>query len=189
MSKINDNTIISRDEAIKQGLKHYFTGKPCKWGHLEKRSVGCRKCLACGRERMAIWAKENPEKKKQVYQKWYDASYADYCKKNKENIRKNASEWLKRNKDKANAKTAYRRATKLQRTPKWLSSEDMWLIEEAYELAQERTKLFGFMWTVDHVVPLNGETVSGLHVPENLQIIPASENYSKANRWDWELQQ
>ena len=166
--------LLTLKEAKEQGLKYYFTGKSCKNGHIAERQVSNRSCCECLNTN---------------YKKWYATGYSDYYQQNKENIRKNASEWLKRNKDKANAKTAYRRATKLQRTPKWLSSEDMWLIEEAYELAQERTKLFGFMWTVDHVVPLNGETVSGLHVPENLQIIPASENYSKANRWDWELQQ
>ena len=70
---------------------------------------------------------------------------------------------------------------KLQRTPAWLDEDDMWMIEQAYELAALRTKLFGFKWHVDHVIPLQGRLVSGLHVPTNLQVIPALHNLAKGN--------
>ena len=56
------------------------------------------------------------------------------------------------------------------------------IIEEAYELAGKRTELFGFSWHVDHTLPLQGRTVSGLHVPTNLQVIPAVDNIRKGNR-------
>ena len=67
------------------------------------------------------------------------------------------------------------------RTPKWLGIEELWLMKEAYKLAALRTKMFGFLWHVDHVIPLRGENVSGLHVPTNLQVIPAVENIRKKN--------
>lgn len=87
-------------------------------------------------------------------------------------------------KGKANtrANDAKRRAAKMQRTPAWLTEEDHWMIEQAYELAALRTKLFGFSWHVDHVLPLQGKEVSGLHVIENLQVIPWIENIKKANK-------
>jgi hypothetical protein len=88
------------------------------------------------------------------------------------------------NKHKINAKTRKRQAAKIQRTPKWLTQNDLWMIEEAYELAALRTKLFGFPWEVDHVLPLQGKVVSGLHTPYNLQVIPAKQNRSKANRME-----
>lgn len=82
----------------------------------------------------------------------------------------------------ARANDAKRHAAKMHRTPAWLTADDLWLIEQAYELASARTALFGFSWHVDHILPLQGRTVSGLHVPNNLQVIPWLDNVRKANR-------
>jgi hypothetical protein len=79
---------------------------------------------------------------------------------------------------------ANRRAIKLQRTPSWVGIEELWLIKEAYALSALRTKQFGFSWHVDHIVPLQGRYVSGLHVIENLQVIPGVDNISKHNRYE-----
>jgi hypothetical protein len=91
-------------------------------------------------------------------------------------------EYAKANKHKVNASTRKRQAAKLQRTPAWLTDIDYWMIEEAYELAALRTKIFGFSWEVDHVLPLQGKVISGLHTPYNLQVIPMVKNRSKANK-------
>ena len=80
------------------------------------------------------------------------------------------------------AHDAKRRAAKMHRTPVWLTEDDFWLMEQAYDLAALRTKMFGFSWHVDHVIPLQGRYVSGFHVPGNLQVIPGAENLSKANK-------
>jgi len=72
-----------------------------------------------------------------------------------------------------------RQARKAQRTPGWLTEDDYWMIKEAYLLAALRTKMFGFQWHVDHIIPLCGRNVSGLHVPSNLQVIPGAENMRK----------
>jgi len=81
------------------------------------------------------------------------------------------------------AMVAKRRATKLNATTVWLSSDDKWLIQQAYELAYLRTEKFGFAWDVDHIVPLQSKKVCGLHVPWNLQVIPSVVNKSKGNRF------
>jgi len=70
-----------------------------------------------------------------------------------------------------------------KRTPPWLTDDDFWLMEQAYDLAVLRTKLFGFQWHVDHIIPLHGRLVSGLHVPHNLQVLPAATNRSKSNKF------
>jgi hypothetical protein len=75
-----------------------------------------------------------------------------------------------------------RQAKKLQRTPAWLTVDDIWMMREAYALARLRSKMFGFTWHVDHIYPLQGKTVSGLHVPLNLQVITAKANLVKHNR-------
>ena len=91
-------------------------------------------------------------------------------------------EYRQSNKGKINALVAARKKIIKQRTPKWATKEELWLIKEAYELAALRTKMFGFSWHVDHVLPLQGETVSGLHVPTNLQVIPWLDNVQKKNK-------
>jgi hypothetical protein len=61
-SSQNSRNIISRDEANALGLKRYFTGVPCKHGHIAERSVRCGRCLECGRTRTAKWKAANPER-------------------------------------------------------------------------------------------------------------------------------
>ena len=91
-------------------------------------------------------------------------------------------EYRQANKGKINALITIRKKAVRQRVPIWLTDDDKWMIKEAYELASLRTKLFGFSWHVDHILPLRGDTVSGLHVPINLQVIPGVVNIRKKNK-------
>lgn len=90
--------------------------------------------------------------------------------------------WVKNNPGKANAQTAKRQAIKLRATPSWLSKKQLKDIEEFYILAKEIQWLSEEPLQVDHIVPLQGESISGLHVPWNLQILPQSMNASKGNK-------
>jgi hypothetical protein len=126
------------------------------------------------KERARLWALNNPNK--------VSIKNIKYKKKNKEKITEYNKLWWSSNKDKRASYQAKRKASQLQRTPKWLTKDDLWIIEEAYSLAQLRTNLFGIDWHVDHIIPLQGKLVSGLHVPSNIQVIPATENVKKSNK-------
>lgn len=100
---------------------------------------------------------------------------------NPEPAKLKSKEWKEKNKEKHNANCMLRHTRKLNACPKWLSEDERWMIQEAYHLSAVRTKATGIKWHVDHIVPLQGKTVCGLHVPWNLQVITASENCSKRN--------
>jgi hypothetical protein len=121
--------------------------------------------------RATAWVEANPEKRSEILAKNRKA--------NAELRGAYNRAWFAANSEKRAAYEAKRRATILQRTPRWLTEDDFWLIEQAYDLAKLRTSVFGFEWHVDHVVPLQGKKVSGLHVPINLSVIPGAENCRK----------
>lgn len=91
--------------------------------------------------------------------------------------------YRKLNPAKVNHWTRMKQCAKAQRVPAWLTSEDKWVIAEIYELAKLRTRLTGIEWHVDHIIPLRGKIVSGLHTPSNLQVIPEQINKVKRNNF------
>ena len=90
-------------------------------------------------------------------------------------------EWFANNKDKRASYQAKRKATILQRTPIW--DPDAHLIIAKYQLAAMLTKASGIEHHVDHIIPLQGKKVSGLHVFSNLRVIPGSDNVKKSNSY------
>ena len=76
-----------------------------------------------------------------------------------------------------------RYAKKKQAMPIWLTEDQLVEIANFYWLANDLGKVSGEVYHVDHIVPLQGKNVCGLHVPWNLQILPADLNIAKRNRW------
>jgi len=87
------------------------------------------------------------------------------------------------NPDKTRAKVMRYKAQKLNRTPKWLTKEDFIIIQEYYTKAAKLTDSTGVVHQVDHIIPLKGKLVSGLHVPSNLQVLTLAENKVKSNTY------
>lgn len=110
------------------------------------------------------------------------AAGIEYNRVNAEDRAKYLQQYQKQNAHKVRYWAMKRHTAKLQRTPQWLSDDDHWMIEQAYELAALRTQMLGIPYQVDHIIPLQGKNVSGLNVPWNLQVIPAVENRRKGNR-------
>ena len=149
---------------------------------------------------LAEWREKNREKTREAQRKYYAANKA-VCdervrvsqKKRWEQYIAKAVEWQRANPDKVAVirKRAYakNRGKEIARVrerngklkgPLWLTAADRCEIEGFYEFC----RIFKG-YEVDHIVPLNGKTVSGLHVPSNLQILTVTENRSKGNRWPY----
>lgn len=103
--------------------------------------------------------------------------------KNKESRVLYKKNYYQLNKDKGRRHNAERYARKCQSTPSWLSKVHKQQIDEIYWLAKDLQSVSGEEYHVDHIVPLKGKNVCGLHVPWNLQILPRDVNQSKGNRY------
>ena len=111
-----------------------------------------------------------------------------YHQENRDAIAEAKKAWRKENPELASAHAASRRARKKQAQPPWLTEEHINQIKAEYKNSKRMKKLTGIEHHVDHIVPLKGENVCGLHVPWNLQVIPAKHNLEKNNHFDdWNL--
>ena len=146
--------------------------------HRRKDSKDGRRshCATCVNKQISKWQKANRSKCATKLAKWYAA--------NRKKGIAYVTAYGKRNPGKINAICAKRHAAKLQRTPPWLTKEQLNEIKEFYLLVKELQWLSDHTdpLEVDHIVPLQGKNVSGLHVPWNLQILPRSVNTRKGNK-------
>lgn len=180
---------ISREKAIELGLPHYFTGDPCRNGHIEKRQTSYRNCLGCMREandrrvnknpdatkqRIKEWKQKNRERKKELNKKWANE--------NKEKNKELKKVWTKNNRHLVNQKEARRRAGKQKRIPKWFGELDEFVFSEGFSLAKKRKDSTGIEWHVDHMIPMHAKEASGLHCASNIQVIPSALNTKKQNK-------
>ena len=184
----------TREEAKKTGSKYYFTGQPCKHGHISLRKTkgACLECLK------VEWAKGNETRAE--YFKQYNQSEASqkakkkYYERNKEQVIARAAarpveqRRLHREKYKAQNPELYKAFTSVRRrrhknaTPKWITPEQKLAMRNLYLKAQELTKIAGERYVVDHIIPLISPDVCGLHVPWNLRVITQEENLKKSNK-------
>ncbi len=128
-----------------------------------------RKCKVC----MGLWRRRNKHLKGQ--RGWARRLYPSWV------WHSGSGRLCPRHQAVKNSEGAKRRAAKLQRTPAWADHN---AIRAVYlEAANAMVTDPALKVHVDHIIPLRGRNVSGLHVAENLQVIPASENIKKKNKW------
>lgn len=159
------NVLNARTKAWYEANKDAYNARRRETRDVEKGKAACKKYYERNKDNVRAmndeWAKQNPEKMRQAWK-----SYA------------------KRNPDIKLAQAARRRASKRRAYAAWDRELTNFVVREAVELCKMRKQLFGIEWHVDHVVPLAGRKVSGLHVHNNLQVIPADTNWRKFNKFE-----
>ena len=184
----------TREEAKKTGSKYYFTGQPCKHGHiaLRKTKGACVECLKVewqrGNETRADYFRQYNQRDdvKERKHDWYQD--------NKEQVilaastrpahvkREYRNAWKENNLLQIRADTKARRRKHRQATPPWLSRRHKTEMRALYQAAITLTKTTGEQYVVDHIIPLRSDVVCGLHVPWNLRVITQEENLRKSNK-------
>ena len=132
------------------------------------------KCL----ERTLRWISKNPEKYKEAQKK----SAANQRALKPLIIKQRKAKYAQEHKDVVNAAVARRRAARIKRTPLWADKEK---IKSYYAVCAFFNEVNGYIkYHVDHIIPMQAELVSGLHVHNNLQILPWRDNVTKKNKFE-----
>lgn len=194
--------IILYREAKNKGLKHYYTGKPCNRGHIDRRLTSSTTCCTCARENhytmyakhrdkalaaIKSWSRKNNDVVAEISRKYRANNPETHSKTSKKYYNANKQKklaynkwWRAVNNDKQLAYNAKRRAQIKQALPAWA---DVDKINQIYTQSVELSTSTGISHHVDHIVPLCGELVCGLHVHENLQVLVRGDNLSKGNKF------
>ena len=132
-------------------------------------------CKSCDSARLKLLRLKNPEVFKASSNTWYSN--------NRDSVLKSRKTYAIENQDKRTALRQNRRAARIKRTPPWAKDIMRDYMKLVSKFSKALTKRTGIKQSIDHIVPLQGELVSGLHLPWNIQIISLSENSGKCNKF------
>ena len=177
-----------RASAIEEGDKRYFTGRPCKYGHIAQRTTSNGVCVVCEKKKNKAWVKQNKDKLKLLWKKSYAENAeerrlkaAAYRDKNPEKIK----EANRRSRSKNRAYYTYLQSQRNKRikqaTPPWVSAEQKQWIVDIYKTSRKIKEYYGAFTAVDHIIPINGKGVCGLNVPWNMRVVSREYNSHKSN--------
>lgn len=179
---------MARPRLYDTSSKFYFTGIPCKFGHVANRYSSNAECVECRKEKNKLlkdkqdaWNLKNKEyvleKSKQRYQDNIEKERQrsrDKWLKNPDKVKETNKKWMEKHPKIGNFYAAKRRTNLKSRTPTW---SNIVAIKELYRNCPNG-------YHVDHIIPLQGKLVSGLHVETNLQYLPSIENQRKFNKYE-----
>jgi hypothetical protein len=140
------------------------------------------RCISCVNEVSRQWKLANPGAFQAWYaenKEWRAAYWLEWYENNKEHRAASYKAWAKANSGIVNALVAKRNAAKKHATVPWA---DLAAIERFYVEADRLTRATGIKHEVDHIYPIQGRNVCGLHVETNLQILTKTANIRKGNR-------
>jgi len=181
-------------EAKATGAKYYFTGEPCKHGHIAPRKTkgACLDCIKDewkrGSETRAEYFRkynqrdEVKERKHEWYEQNREAVIARANTTPDHRKREYRKTWADNNLLSIRANTKVRRRKHREATPPWLTRAQKSEMRALYQAAILSSQTTGEQYVVDHIYPLRSEVVCGLHVPWNLRIITQKENLEKSNK-------
>jgi hypothetical protein len=180
----------TRKEAKETKATHYFTGLPCKHGHISLRKTkgSCVDCLKIEWEetnaKRALLPKSEASKNagKKYYENNKELVKLKALGRSNDDRRQYRNTWKENNPELVKADNKHRRNKHRLATPNWLTQEHKAQIKQKYIEAMAITRGTGVAHVVDHIVPLRGELVSGLHVPWNLAVITSKANSKKSNK-------
>lgn len=129
------------------------------------------------KRKAAIYRAENRERLSEGKRKCYQNKREQYLSRVKAGYAADPERVIRRAREKATLRK--------EATPSWA---DMDAIKDLYRLSRRLTEKTGVKFHVDHVVPLCHPLVCGLHVHNNLRVIPADENWRKHNRFDTDIE-
>lgn len=193
---MGDSKTCSKCREIKLATSEFFGPDKRRPRGLQSQ---CRECMQIGRKASylkhcekvkattALYRNAHKEDITQYFKEFNKTpTRRHYLKKHFASLREHYAlahkEWCSRNRSLRNAAQGKIRAKRLMRVPVWLTETHCAQIEIFYDAASRLSKELGIAFHVDHIVPLNGKNVSGLHVPWNLQVLPADENLTKSNK-------
>lgn len=187
--------VVSRAEAVRLKLVHYFTGKPCKRGHIDIRYLannGCRSCiLENGR---GYYSPEKGRAKQQKFKEKNPDYFKEHYRNNKERYNAQSSAWSKahpgavraatyrhreRNPDYWRAPNHARRARERDAKGRFSNGDIQEIRRKQKDRCAYCRKNLRGKGSVDHIQPLiNG----GTNWPKNLQLVCVSCNSKKKDK-------
>lgn len=162
---IDRKKYLKRREQALARRKEYIAEQKEKFKHLDPETQ--RQKTNELQAKRTMYYKRNKEYYQRKWQERYQKFKAEEKARKKAYYETHQSDYV--------ARKRKRDAAKLNRTPKWLTQEQLELMKRVYKYCPDG-------YDVDHIVPLQGKNVSGLHVPWNLQYLPELENARKSNK-------
>lgn len=194
-------TSVGLDEARERGLRYYFTGRPCKRGHVAKRFAGNKTCTECHRSQSAQWYSDNRDHSNEKHREWCERNRdkaRSYSKKwrdsnpdkqaararrdrinNPDRARARVAKWAAKNRDKLQALDAAYRARKRNAVGRYTTADVGRLLESQGAICVYCPVSLTQGYHVDHRLPL---VRGGSNMPRNIQLLCAKCNVRKGKK-------
>lgn len=198
--------IVPRSVAIDRGMMRYFTGRPCKHGHVSERRTSRGDCVTCYQSRLAEYRelnkdhiskanikykKENRDRYSQKYKEWLSKNKKrkyeytrKWAEKNKDRRRFLLRRWQENNRDRVRYKNNERKARQRGADGSYSSEDIASMFSKQSGRCASCRKSIKAGYHIDHIEPISR---GGSNYPSNLQLLCQTCNLSKGAKdpYDW----